>query len=315
MSKNEVIDFGLKPVYEDNNVFGDEIAYIKCYDFSKANLSKEHRLHAVTSVASICYNNPKAIGSESLFNRLEQESKGLPSSSFEFIKMLIPESKILDAAKDKPNINLAELNIYRFGFSIYVGGIKHILTNYRAVVYDLKENNIDLTNFYNNENECNYIKFFSYTFKIRMDTNTRAQFVRHRIASYQELSRRYVSGNKVPFSYYISESMSNVTSRYILVDEQTNHSQALDITTKQLHDMCTNHYFDCLKAGVKAQDARRCLPQSMYTDIWVNIDTYSLRNFYNIRSSQHAQWEIKILAESMKIFSDGMALSVIDLIK
>ncbi|HRM76790.1 MAG TPA: FAD-dependent thymidylate synthase, partial [Aliarcobacter cryaerophilus] len=59
------------------------------YDFSTANMSEENRIKAITQVASICYQNPKAIGSESLYNRLMAESMGLPSSSFEFVPVIL----------------------------------------------------------------------------------------------------------------------------------------------------------------------------------------------------------------------------------
>ena len=68
-------------IYQINkkqNIFNDDIAYVEQWDFSKANLNEENRILAITQVASICYQNPKAIGSESLYNRLLAESKGLP---------------------------------------------------------------------------------------------------------------------------------------------------------------------------------------------------------------------------------------------
>ena len=203
------INFGLNPVLTKENLFGDNIAKIEAYDFSTANLSDEHRLHAITSIASICYNNPKAINSQSLYDRLYRESKGLPSSSFEFIKMLIPVNIIIEKIIDENNKNLLEygnvnrclkdheysmLNIFKFGTVLIVDGIEWVLTNYRAVVHDQSKFNIDLTDFYNNEYQCNIIKHFSYVFKIRMDTNTRTQFIRHRVAGYQELC---ISGDSI----------------------------------------------------------------------------------------------------------------------
>ena len=40
------------------NIFGDSIAYLESYDFSKANMSNETRLDIITLVASICYQSP-----------------------------------------------------------------------------------------------------------------------------------------------------------------------------------------------------------------------------------------------------------------
>ena len=79
----------VNPIHKRTNIFNDDIAFVEQYDFSQANLSEENRLNAITTVASICYQNPKGIGSESLYNRLLAESHGLPSSSFEFVPVLL----------------------------------------------------------------------------------------------------------------------------------------------------------------------------------------------------------------------------------
>ena len=68
----------MKKINDKQNIFGDNIAFVEHYDFSTANMSEENRILAITQVASICYQNPKALGSESLYNRLLAESKGLP---------------------------------------------------------------------------------------------------------------------------------------------------------------------------------------------------------------------------------------------
>ena len=65
-------------INKKENIFGDDIGFVEHYDFSRANLNEENRILAITQVASICYQNPKALGSESLYNRLLAESKGLP---------------------------------------------------------------------------------------------------------------------------------------------------------------------------------------------------------------------------------------------
>ena len=80
-------------INKKENIFDDDIAFVEQYDFSTANMSEENRIKAITTVASICYQNPKAIGSESLYNRLLAESKGLPSSSFEMCPILLTEEE------------------------------------------------------------------------------------------------------------------------------------------------------------------------------------------------------------------------------
>ena len=84
----------MKKINDKQNIFGDNIAFVEQYDFSTANMSEENRIKAITQVASICYQNPKAVGSESLYNRLMAESQGLPSSSFEMCPILLTEEEV-----------------------------------------------------------------------------------------------------------------------------------------------------------------------------------------------------------------------------
>ena len=73
-------------------LFGD-VGFVEHYDFALANTSYESRVQAVTKVASICYGNPKALGSINLFNRLQAEAAGLPSSSYEMCPILLTEEQ------------------------------------------------------------------------------------------------------------------------------------------------------------------------------------------------------------------------------
>ena len=93
-------------INKKENVFGDDIAFVEQYDFSTANMSEENRILAITQVASICYQNPKAIGSESLYNRLLAESKGLPSSSAEFVPVLLTEEEVYKLKQTQRQIQI-----------------------------------------------------------------------------------------------------------------------------------------------------------------------------------------------------------------
>ena len=60
-----------------DNVLDGIAGFVEHYDFSRANSSYEARVQAVSMVASICYKSPKALGSISLFDRLQAESGGV----------------------------------------------------------------------------------------------------------------------------------------------------------------------------------------------------------------------------------------------
>jgi thymidylate synthase (FAD) len=58
-------------------------------------------------------------------------------------------------------------------------------------------------------------------------------------------------------------------------------------------------YKRLLELGVKPEDARYVLPEATTTEIVVTMNMRSLRNFFQLRLSRHAQAEIRFLAEMM----------------
>ena len=169
------------------NLYGDNIAKVEQYDFSRANSSDEARTLAITSIAVICTQKFDSIGSEKLCTKLLTEAHGIPSSAYGFIPVLINEylfSMNLLLFGDK---NTEDMNVYKFGQKVEDG--KYLLTNLRALVNDIgleasKE-------FYNtDENEIAIIKKHFKVFKHKMDIRSARQFMRHSTAVWQELSRR-----------------------------------------------------------------------------------------------------------------------------
>ena len=277
------------------NIFNDNIAYVEQWDFSRANLNEENRINAITLVASICYQNPKAIGSESLYNRLLAESKGLPSSSFEFVPVLISEKEYWDRVDTKLPDGLDIDNpLTKYGEWIQQNNKIYLLTNYRAVVYLNEKLNIDIRHFFNTEEECDIIKQYFKVFLYKVDLPTRSQMVRHRV-SWQELSRRYVSGSRVPFEFYVSDKLKGIISEH--QDDESNFF----FDTEDVIRICIEHYDEAIAAGVKPQEARRFIPQAAYTQIWGAYLPTQYSNFMKLRDDEkHAQWEIAQVAKAMK---------------
>ena len=268
----------IEKINEKQNILNDDIGFVENWDFSKANLNEENRILAITQVASICYQNPKALGSESLYNRLMAESMGLPSPSFEFVPV------ILDY--ENPNhqeiLKLEYSNCKKFGEIL---DDRYLLTNYRALVYDFENDkdkfSFDIRTIFNTQEECKIIKEYFKVFLFKVDFPTRSQMVRHRI-SWQELSRRYVSAKRVPFEFYVSEKLKE--------------NQKVQDLIKQSEDL----YFELLENGVKPQEARRVIPQMGYTQIWGAFMPKQLDNYFKLRLDEHAQWEIRQTAIAMQ---------------
>ena len=270
-----------------DGIFKDEIGFVEEWDFSRGNISEEARIEVITSVASICYANPNAVGKENLYNRLKAESIGLPSSSFEFVPILLDQERIgiiIDAIFEK-NESIQVSNVERYGEYITED---LLLTNYRALLYDYENLKDflpeDITKWFNKEDEAKIIKKYFKTFLCKIDMNTSKQFIRHRNANYQELSRRYVSGKKQEFEFYVSPEIKGTELESKVIQAQVD-SVVL--------------YKELSKSKIKAEDARRVIPQSMYTTIWSGWQPRGIKNFFDLRLDLHAQQEIRWLAEGM----------------
>jgi len=109
------------------------------------------------------------------------------------------------------------------------------------------------------------------------------QLVRHRIASYAQQSQRYVN-LKEP-CYVIPPKIA----------KDKNMKKAYDETMVQIW----SQYNKLIDLDIPAEDARFVLPNAACTNIIVTMNARSLMNFFELRCCQHAQWEIRKLANKM----------------
>ncbi|MCL2808053.1 MAG: FAD-dependent thymidylate synthase [Coriobacteriia bacterium] len=125
----------------------------------------------------------------------------------------------------------------------------------------------------------------SYTFSV--DGVSRAlthQLVRHRIASFNQQSQRYVTLSGEP-EVIIPQSISEDTKLAAIFDAAI--------------DTAYNAYQTLLDAGVPAEDARYILPNACATKIVVTMNVRELQHFLELRCCKRAQWEIQDLGNKM----------------
>ena len=273
-----------------DNVLDGIAGFVEHYDFSRANSSYEARVQAVSMVASICYKSPKALGSISLFDRLQAESGGLPSSSYEFIPVLLNSKQ---AAHLIANSLTGDIPIEKFG--TWLSNNNHLLTNLRALI-EMVGPEASLNYLNTSDEEIQVIQDNFKVFLFNVDLSTRAQMVRHRV-SWQELSRRYVSGTKSPFEFYQSKKLS--------VIESCDPEVPFAYSTEYIIELCVNHYNSAIASGVKPEEARRILPQGMMTQIWGAFQPSQLDNWFKLRLDKHAQLEIRCVAQAMQELING----------
>lgn len=110
------------------------------------------------------------------------------------------------------------------------------------------------------------------------------QLVRHRMASYNQQSQRYVEF-KDKFEYIIPTSIENNTAA----------CKKYNALIVEIHNL----YKELLDSGIEAEDARYILPNASETKIIVTMNGRELLHFFTVRCCNRAQWEIRELAINM----------------
>lgn len=282
-----------------DNILDGIAGFVEHYDFSRANSSYEARVQAITKVASICYANPKSLGSISLFDRLQAESGGLPSSSYEFIPILLDKQQAMQILTDSMSVHPEDVPIIKFG--TWLSNNNNLLTNLRALI-EMVGPEASLNYLNTSDEEIQIIRDNFKVFLFNVDLSTRAQMVRHRV-SWQELSRRYVSGTKSPFEFYRSKKLSTIN--YYPSGMFDRDDDPLEFNMDDIIELCVNYYDKAIASGVKPEEARRILPQAMMTQIWGAFQPSQLDNWFKLRLDKHAQLEIRMVAQAMQELING----------
>ena len=126
------------------------------------------------------------------------------------------------------------------------------------------------------------LEHVSYTFAI--DGVSRAmthQLVRHRLASFNQQSQRYVK---------FKDGLNTIKPASIAENEEA--SALFD----EAVDAAVEAYQKLLDAGVPAEDARYLLPNACETKIVVTMNIRELLHFFELRCFNRAQWEIREVA-------------------
>lgn len=115
------------------------------------------------------------------------------------------------------------------------------------------------------------------------------QLVRHRIASYSQLSQRYVPMDDLKFVIPPSiESDEEAKKEFLRIIEEIKKGY------KKIKER-----LEKIKGKEAEEDARFILPQAVETKIVVTMNVRELLHFFRERCCKRAQWEIRELANRM----------------
>ncbi|WP_165061560.1 MULTISPECIES: FAD-dependent thymidylate synthase [unclassified Adlercreutzia] len=125
----------------------------------------------------------------------------------------------------------------------------------------------------------------SFTFAI--DGVSRAlthQLVRHRLASFNQQSQRYVK---------FKDGLSRIKPQSVADVPEA------DELFENVMEVVVDAYSRMLELGIPAEDARFILPNAVETKIVVTMNARELLHFFELRCCNRAQWEIRELAHKM----------------
>lgn len=139
------------------------------------------------------------------------------------------------------------------------------------------------------------LEFVQFTFHCQMPIFVARQWVRHRIASINEMSGRY---SIMPMMFHTpdpdvlcAQSKSNKQGRGEKLDDKI--IEDYYVNSGAVRSKAEAGYNYAIDNGVARELARLDLPLSTYTNWFWCINLRSLMNFLTLRCDDHAQWEIR----------------------
>lgn len=159
----------------------------------------------------------------------------------------------------------------------------------------------------------------SMTFYVQAPIFVFREFMRHRIASYNEESGRYRELNPV---FYIPSPERNLLQTgkpgaYEFHPGSAEQTALVEQQTRDVSQHAYEAYQRMLEAGVAREVARIVLPLTIYSSMYVTMNARSLMNFLSLRTKREGshfpsfpQREIEMCAEKMEAhFAELMPLT------
>jgi thymidylate synthase (FAD) len=129
------------------------------------------------------------------------------------------------------------------------------------------------------------------------------EFMRHRIASYNEESGRYRQLNPefyLPWSIERPLVQVGKTGAYTFEPGSQELRDKTIAIMDEAYEVSWDAYQALLESGVAKEVARMVLPVGIYSTWYVTINARSLMNFLSLRTASNAQWEIQQIALDME---------------
>lgn len=148
-----------------------------------------------------------------------------------------------------------------------------------------------------------------FSFHIRAPIFVVRQWMRHRAASYNEMSMRYVEVGEEN-SFYdplqfergirFASTVNKQGSESITDESKISKIESILVRANDLSAQIHDIYHELLNAGLAREIARGYLPVGEYTHFIYKVNLRNLLGFLHQRCDEHAQLEIQVYANAIK---------------
>lgn len=163
-----------------------------------------------------------------------------------------------------------------------------------------EEQDAKLTDYLVRNRHTTPIEFCQVRFYMKMPIFVARQLVRHRTASINEVSYRYVTAAR---EFYVPaldrmqrKSESNKQGSSLEIVE---HPERCSAVISRSGDLAFDAYEQLLGMGLAPELARVVLPCGTYTEWYWQNDLHNTLHMLRLRLDPHAQYEIRVYAEAM----------------
>lgn len=176
---------------------------------------------------------------------------------------------------------------------------------------DDPEKSAGLINYLARERHGSPFEHTSFTFFISAPIFVFREFMRHRIASYNEESGRYRELKPVFYIPNRSRKLIQVgkTGHYTFEEGTQEQYDLMVSEMKKAYTAAYDAYQKMLEAGIAREVARATLPVATYSSMYVTMNARALMNFLSLRTTaegshfpSYPQREIEMVGEKMEAF-------------
>ena len=133
----------------------------------------------------------------------------------------------------------------------------------------------------------------------------RSQIHRHRVFSYNEISRRYTSENIEFYEPEIYRKQHDKSKQCSAEDFSFTQNVFFGAGVKKHHQDSLKLYNTMIEAGIAREMARGVLPQNLMTEFWMTGNLRNWIHFLGLRIDSHAQKEVQAVAQPiLKLIQD-----------